>query len=261
MIVKLDNSHRNKLTGYLMKEEEYNLFILGDINNFGLEEEFLEFFAEFNSEHDIIAVMMRFYNEFIIYSSVDTFNVDEFANILISNEFKGLSGKSNVVDMFNNKIHVNNKRNMHFSKLIDDSKIYDYILNYKANITDEQSLNGVFQLYKIEDNGTEYRNKDQVRKEFKNKTARGFHLINKENQVIACIRTSAEYKSSAMITGLCVHPDYRKKGYATALISILCRKLLEEKKCPCLFYDNEKAGRIYNKLGFREIGLWSLWGV
>lgn len=259
MIVKLDNSNKDQLIRYLMKEEEYNLLILGDINNFGLEKDFLEFFAEFNSNNEIIAVLMRFYNEFIIYCEDNIFNADEFSKILVSNNFQGLSGKSNIVDRFSEKVRVKNKRNMYFSKLMDDSKLQTYKLNENVIITEESSLGGLFELYKIEDNGIEYKNKNQVKREFKDKTARGFHILNNKNQVIACVRTSAEYKNSAMITGLCVHPDYRRIGYATELMSILCSELLEEGKYPCLFYDNEKAGRIYRKLGFHELGLWSLW--
>ena len=36
-------------------------------------------------------------------------------------------------------------------------------------------------------------------------------------------------------------------------------ELLDENKIPCLFYDNEKAGCIYNKLGFRQLGNWSIY--
>ncbi|WP_234780015.1 hypothetical protein [Clostridioides difficile] len=39
----------------------------------------------------------------------------------------------------------------------------------------------------------------------------------------------------------------------------LCSELLRENKIPCLFYDNEEAGKIYKKLGFENIGKWGIY--
>lgn len=42
MILKLNASHQNKLEKFLMEEKELNLFIIGDLENFGFNEEFIE---------------------------------------------------------------------------------------------------------------------------------------------------------------------------------------------------------------------------
>ena len=36
-------------------------------------------------------------------------------------------------------------------------------------------------------------------------------------------------------------------------------KIINENKIPCLFYDNIEAGKIYNKLGFKEKGYWGIY--
>ena len=38
----------------------------------------------------------------------------------------------------------------------------------------------------------------------------------------------------------------------------LCADLLSEGKTVCLFYHNPKAGAIYKRLGFADIGMWML---
>ena len=71
-------------------------------------------------------------------------------------------------------------------------------------------------------------------------------------------KSTAENKTHAIIVGVGTHPQFRNKGYATKCISKICGELLNENKIPCLFYDNEEAGKIYKKLGFIKIGNWSI---
>jgi len=61
-----------------------------------------------------------------------------------------------------------------------------------------------------------------------------------------------------MIVAVCTHKNYRGKGYATELLTEIVSYLLREKQSVCLFYDNPDAGRIYRKIGFNEIGLWTM---
>ena len=89
------------------------------------------------------------------------------------------------------------------------------------------------------------------------KTGRGYYIeVNK--QAVAMAKNTAENKTHAIIVGVGTHPQFRNKGYATKCISKICRELLNENKTPCLFYDNEEAGKIYKKLGFIKIGNWSI---
>ena len=71
-------------------------------------------------------------------------------------------------------------------------------------------------------------------------------------------KSTGENRSSAMIVGVGTHPNYRNLGLATKCVVKICCELLEENKIPCLFYDNEKAGYIYDKLGFKQLGSWSI---
>ncbi len=41
-------------------------------------------------------------------------------------------------------------------------------------------------------------------------------------------------------------------------LSKLCSDLLKRNKTLCLFYDNPKAGRVYRRIGFKEIGIWTM---
>ena len=64
---------------------------------------------------------------------------------------------------------------------------------------------------------------------------------------------------SAMIVGVATDKDYRNQGLASAVMSKLCEEVLNEGKELCLFYDNPSAGKIYKRIGFTDIGIWSMW--
>lgn len=84
------------------------------------------------------------------------------------------------------------------------------------------------------------------------------YVIGDGGSMAASASTSAENSRSAMVAGVCTHPEHRGKGYATACVAALCRDVLAEGKSLCLFFDNPQAGAIYERIGFRPIGEWSM---
>ncbi|HHY65499.1 MAG TPA: GNAT family N-acetyltransferase, partial [Clostridiaceae bacterium] len=49
-------------------------------------------------------------------------------------------------------------------------------------------------------------------------------------------------------------PEYRNHGYASLVVSRICQDIYESGKTPNLFYANEKAGHVYERLGFVHAG-------
>jgi len=84
-------------------------------------------------------------------------------------------------------------------------------------------------------------------------------LIEGDGRIISSASSTAENTLSAMIVGVGTIPGYQQQGLASYCMSALCHELLEEGKMLCLFYDNPAAGRIYKRIGFRDIGKWCMW--
>lgn len=80
-----------------------------------------------------------------------------------------------------------------------------------------------------------------------------------DGKVIVTASTTAENSMSAMVVAVATHPDYRGKGLAKHVVARLCGDLLAEGRSLCLFYDNPNAGLIYKKLGFKDVGFWSMY--
>jgi predicted GNAT family acetyltransferase len=55
------------------------------------------------------------------------------------------------------------------------------------------------------------------------------------------------------VSTVCTHPDYRGRGYAGALTTMLAKSILERQETPFLHVapGNDRALRLYLKLGFR----------
>ena len=81
-------------------------------------------------------------------------------------------------------------------------------------------------------------------------------IENEKKEIITVSQITAENSKSAMVVGVATRKDYREKGYMSKCLSKLCSDFIDKNKSLCLFYDNPKAGRVYKKIGFEEIGTW-----
>lgn len=56
------------------------------------------------------------------------------------------------------------------------------------------------------------------------------------------------------VSAVCTHPDFRGRGYSSAIIHEICTRVLSRGKVPILHVrpDNSSAVHTYGKLGFRE---------
>lgn len=254
MIIKLDSSYHNKVIKYLEKEEEFNLLTIGDIERYGYDNYFLNIWAGINIKGDIEGVLVKCF-EFIIFYAYDQFNVDEFADLISNMEFTEISGKSNVVDLLAYKLNIVRRRKVKFCKL-ESKELFKYDdLNIKVKKMRFIHLNKVAKLYEAIE---EFENTTVENLRNGLKTGRGY-FIEQDKHIVAMAKSTSENKNYAMIVGVGTHPKYRNRGLATKCIVKICSELLGENKTPCLFYDNEKAGEIYHKLGFENIGDWSIY--
>jgi len=258
MIIKLTERHRGELLQLIEQEKELNLFIIGDIENYGFDKDFLELWGDFNDNGCIKAVLLRYYKDFIIYSR-EEFDVLGFSEIMKINDFKMLSGEKNIVEKLSEYIQIKEKRDMYFAKLDNCNSLYDGELDNVVIKTELKDMKKVWELLTKIGGGRNTQSLEMIEKKYLDKTGRGYHIKNENNEIVSSVETAAENVSSAMVVAVSTDPEYRGHGYATAVVSRLCRDLLSEGKSLCLFYDNPKAGKIYERLGFQGIGIWTMW--
>jgi uncharacterized protein len=260
MIRRLTNHDHDQLFSFLQKEPSFNLFIIGDIESFGYDADFQEIWGELDETGSLKAVLLRYYNSFIPYAQGD-FDVEGFAALIrqTSDSSFILSGKSAIVEQFEQWLPLGNKRVTYFCEC--DTDEYANKMDHSIEIK-EATLEDVDRIIELRQRIVEFattpRAREMLAKSLETKTGRTYY-IEQNGNMVAAASTTAENSLSAMIVGVCTDEAHRQKGYASAIVAKLIRDLLSEGKTLCLFYDNPKAGSIYKRLGFRDIGTWTMY--
>ena len=251
---KIQVTDSKKLLPFLKEEKEFNLFIIGDIENARSDTDSLEIFID----GDLVnpgGILLRYFKFFMLYAPGD---MDFEGAAKIIRQYAGariVSGKEKVIDGIKPYLEdlVKEESRLYFSVLREpefpeiDPAIQRLTLDNVSKVTDL--------LATITEFGP--RDDESFIAGLSNGSARSYYL-EKDGEVVATASTSAETKEMAMIVAVATSSNHRKKGYATNVVAKLCSDLIEEGKTACLFYDNPNAGKIYKRLGFREIGFWKM---
>jgi len=124
MIRKLIESDREIALEFLSDEPAINLFIIGDIENFGFDEDFQEIWGSFNSSNILQGVLLRFNESFIPYYKDDNFDITDFKNIINSKNMKRMiSGKESIVERFKGILKNPIEKSMYFCEIENPSKL------------------------------------------------------------------------------------------------------------------------------------------
>jgi uncharacterized protein len=263
---ELTEADRETALGFLQKNPALNLFLIGDIIHYGFEQDFQQVWGDFDAQGSLRSVLLRYYNSYIPYAE-GTFDVAGLAAILEQEtKMDAFSGIDYVTEAFrgNDRLPLqwDHIRKTYFAELkewpaLDVNELREIegkpVQWHKMKVEDIPALVELIDC--IEE--FEAHAVDSFRHSLETGSTRGYWL-EREGRAIAMARTAAENPYSAMIIGVGTHPDFRKKGLATQLMIRLCRELRSEGKSVCLFYDNPKAGTIYKRLGFRDIGRWNM---
>ena len=256
MIKKLCTEDHEELMEYLKHESEINLFIIGDIENYGYDSDFQSLWGEFNNDGKIIAVLLKYHQSLIFYSR-DDFDLDGFCCLISTLSFTQISGKQNVIEKFSSKFDFKKTRNMYFCKLDNDHNLKAIDDSYGIKKLEVHNVEGIFKLHKSID---EFETQQIAVMKSSLESGRGYY-VEIDGEIISAAQTTAENSASAMIVGVCTQPRYRKTGYASSCVSSVCKSVLDEGKTLCLYYNNPEAGKIYKRLGFYDIGFWTSYSI
>jgi uncharacterized protein len=260
MMRKLKASDNERVMDFLKDEAALNLFIIGDIEAFGYDSDFQELWGFFGEDHDLSAVLLRFHNSFIPYAKTGSIPVKEFSKIIKSYPDKiFLSGKSDLVEKFENipGIEIGKKQVTYFAECNTEEFLGQ--IEFEIKKANTEDVDRIIELRaEIEEFHPNPNAPKILRQSLETGTGRTYYL-EQNGQMVASASTAAENSMSAMIVGVCTHNDYRRRGLATAVMQKLFKDVMNEGKSLCLFYDNPEAGRIYKRLGFVDIGMWTMY--
>jgi predicted GNAT family acetyltransferase len=257
MIRKLTEKDHEKVMEFLSTERALNLFIIGDIENFGYETDFQQIWGELVDD-ELTAVLLHYKGNFLPYAK-GPFDVEGFAEIISNDDnFQILSGKEEIVEQFDGLIPTGSRKGMYFAELIDNHALEE-VDRFDIQVATEDDVDSIFTLrMNIEEFTGSNASRESMIHSIQTKSGRSY-FMKQGDHAIASVSTTAENSMSAMVVGVCTAMEHRNQGLVSRCLSALCEDVLKEGKSLCLFYDNPAAGSIYKRIGFKEIGRWTMW--
>lgn len=259
---KLNGHYLPEVLSYAHREPEFNLFLIGDLENYGMDSENVAVYTSDDWNEGLFPyIILNYRNNIVFYSHTVNFDAKTVAAYLSASPMKNLSGKKVLIE-----------RLIPFLKGLEIAPSYlsrlDHVVCPPENDFPGRRLAaedvpsivelllqiGEFHTMKAK---TEEENCSDVLESISH-GGRMYGMF-EHGRLAAVAATTAENSVSAMVVSVATLPQYRGRGYATRLVSKLCRDCLDEgMQFLCLFYDNPEAGAIYRKLGFKEIGEYAM---
>ncbi|CAG9620510.1 GNAT family N-acetyltransferase [Sutcliffiella rhizosphaerae] len=262
MIRRLNKDDHDKCFAFLRLQAAENLFIIGDIEAYGYDQDFQKIWGEFDENEELMAVLLKYEENYIPFA-VGDFNAEGFATIMKSDQnFKMMSGLKAVTEKIEPFVteRLKRKRETYYAKCtsLNDELAETIESTEVRQATPDDAETLVALLQSIPEFSDSTITVDRKRRGLEDGVSRTFFIKDKD-KMVSTASTTAENSFSAMVVGVATLEGYKKKGYATQCVVSLCRQLLNEGKDLCLFYDNPNAGAIYKRIGFEDIGFWMMY--
>lgn len=263
MLIKAREEDRIKLLDYCKEEAVFNIFIIGDIENFGFSSPYQDVWYE-EKDRVIRGIALRYHDNLIVYSKDLDMDFTLIPSLLKENAINIISGKQEVIDSLVDYLGDETSRNdLNFARHQGDQGLGSeagglIVASEKDAMEIAQAYGEIEEFKNLYSEDLEERHR-QIRNRIK--SGEGKHLMIKDKRgILAHGNTSAENTVSAMIGGVFTREDMRGKGYKEKIISSLIQDLKDRNKEIGLFYKDEEEGIIYKNLGFEKIGIWSIIG-
>jgi predicted GNAT family acetyltransferase len=261
MIRKLNTKDQDMVLSYLYQDITFNIFIIGDIETYGMETDFQRVYGEFDDKNQLLSVFLRYRENAVYYSHIHYFNLN-YLPIFKDDPFIYISGKTELMNLLKPYLVNYKQKSTYFCKAEKLSECYvSSPLIHEIKTKEERSRLYDLMIQIDEFGYRESHTRERFIEQKTSDTSMGITLyIEEDDQVVASVATTAETTQNAMVVAVATHPNYRHKGYASLLMKTLMKiYFIDKKKSLCLFYDNPKAGAIYHRLGFETIGMWDMY--
>lgn len=260
MIRKLNKADHESVMALIGQKPAENLFIIGDIEAYGYDSDFQEIWGHFQNSK-LIAVLLRYDQNYIPFSE-QPYDAQGFAEIINRNpkpiEISGLKHLVKPLQEFINR-DIRKFSETYYAKCTGLSyKVDEERIQQASYLQPSEYHENIEMLRSIPEFAAGSFSVEARERAEKYKTGRTYIVRNEQGTMVASASTTAENSQSAMIVGVGTRPGFERRGYATICMEKLCSELLAEGKSLCLFYDNPAAGKIYKRLGFTDMGLWTM---
>ena len=219
----------------------------------------------FESHGDWDAVVLSLFNNFVVYSTDDSFDPDTVASYIRA------KAKNGIPTHVNARLDIADSLEPSFPELCLErcwlATCREVTLDSGCPLPSPFELrpvgpNDLIELLDAVDDANGRTGKrplaDQEaatqRKLASFATGNRSYAIFEKDRILSTASTSAAYSKGAMLTGVATRKAYRNQGLATAVTRTLCSDCLADgMDYVALCYVNPVAARIYHRIGFKDI--------
>ncbi len=259
MIRQLHNNDYDRCMELVKKQPAENLFIISDIEAFGFDQPFQQLWGDFDEKGHLRAILLHYEGNFIPYGE-GSFDAEGFADIFSKSSsaaiLSGLESMTTSILPYVTK-PMKPTRKLYYAKCTDLSADIQHIETgnvKKATLEDVERISELTQQIKEFERPASTEERKRSMEMGLSRT----YYIEENLKMVSAASTTAENTYSAMVVGVCTLEDYQNQGLASQCLAQLCRDVMKEGKSLCLFYDNPAAGRIYKRLGFKDMDRWTM---
>lgn len=257
---KCNETEQEKIYRCIALEPEINLFIYGDLETYGFSSPQVSVYVEDDGSESYDSLVLRYFDYYIIYSQHENYALEPVIDFFRGREnVESISGKMEILKplvSYFPKFQFTTSYMCRCNSIAPINPTSEHTAIQKLIPEDAPKI---VELYvQIEEFASNYRGKeDEKAEEIRSNLSDGgiAYGVFEGHKLVSVGYTSGANSKSAMIIGIATLPGFRKKGFASLVVQMLCQESFEEgKDFLCLFYHNPEAGRIYHKIGFQEVG-------
>lgn len=253
---------KDEILVYISQEKTYNTYIISDLEVLGLDSGIIELYCGMN-ETDITYILMRYGQSFVLYSDdVKTMNIGEIKRFIESFSFDfRVTGKRVVIEEVAKCFPKAKLDHNYFATVTQESLRVHEIENSDINLVCNCSVEQVISAYSsIDEYKEKYSDIKRASKRITTNNMNGrYYGLEHQGEIIAIVCSAAESKDLAMISEVGTKMEYRNQGFSKILVSKLCKDLFDmDKKELAIFYNSPIAKKVYEAVGFKENGEYSM---
>lgn len=241
------------LLRFLKKDSMLHTYIIADMERYGFDKPYQTIYMMEN-ESCCEGVFLKYYNNLIFSKVKGSIEPEEISKYILP-EITNIMGELEVVGKVANYLGLSESmkaNNLYAQKKA--AKQYNGMPGVR--IAAMQDIDAIYDFLMSFPEFTEiYAKKEMI--ENRIEKGEGIHVVlEKDGKIVAHGNSAASTDETCFLGGICVAPGQRKKGYAMAIVEMLCNEIHKQNRIPCVFAPEEKEYTIFHRLGFEKCGKW-----
>ena len=260
MIVQCGKADKESILAYIGSGYSSCLYLYLDLLQYGMASDFIDVYVQ-KENHDIQAVLLKYYSCLHVYARENNFNAEELAAFFSANQFTMLYCPAETAKRVYMAFSPEMKKKAAITKgWVARIESVDHAPCGLAAPARKQDFDQIIRLiYEDADIGRSYK-LDELAKQLEERNREGYArnlVIKNGDMVIAHVCTNAELNGISVVAELLVREEYRKKGFASEIMREICSQLLAEGKEVYSFYYTEESRTLHKHMGFHEVCAWA----